>query len=189
MSDTNEAIKKLWDAMNGCDVDPEEIRIGVYNRSTANDATYRLGENVDDGDAEYLGMDPDDLRALVSLDGSHEYRDNTDVSAYVDVPPLDITFGDPDRNLAAVNDIIDDPVMVDSSIVKVYVADQNGGDTAEFDYGETITEYEVDGLYDVDSLDDYDEVERELQDVVNLDGYELPGEMLVLVDINEASIM
>ena len=189
MNDVNEAIGLVWDVIRTCDVDAENVSIDVYDRETSTDGDYMLGDSPSDSDAKQLNMPVDALSAIVSLDPDYDYPEDGNISVDVELGQALVTVNDPDDALAAVRAILDNDWMYDSANVQVIVTDQDSGRSATFDYGETITEDEVGELYDVDELDDYDEVEEQLQDVVNLDGYELPGNMLISVDLDRITVM
>lgn len=189
MNDVNEAIGLVWDVIRACDVDVEDVMVSVYDRETGDDAEYPFGEEMPEEDADNIGVSRDAMRAVVSLDPDFDYPENGNMSVDVELGQALITVNDPDDALDAVRAILDNDWMYDSANVQIIVTDQDSGRSATFDYGETITEDEVEQLYDTDELDDYDEVEGQLQDVVNLEGYELPGNMLVSVDLGRITVM
>ena len=208
MNDVNEAIGLVWDIIRTCDVDAENVLIDVYNRETSTDGDYMLGDSPSDSDAKQLNMPVDALTAIVSLDPDYDYSDVEGVTVDVELESLFfVTRHDPDRTLADVRRILDNDWMYDSANVRMYIYDQESGRDAYFDYGETIVDSDVMELYDwaededgdedrskvvtVDGvvLVDYGDAEDALQRVVNLEGYELPGNMLVSVDLGRITVM
>ena len=208
MNDVNEAIGLVWDVIRACDVDVENVSIDVYDRETSTDGDYMLGDSPSDSDAKQLDMPVDALTAIVSLDPDYDYSDVDNVTVDVELEPLFfVTRHDPDRILAAVRRILDNDWMYDSANVRIYIYDQESGRDAFFDYGETIVDSDVMELYDwlededgdedrskVVTADgvvavDYGDAEDALQRVVNLDDYELPGNMLVSVDLGRITVM
>lgn len=189
MNDVNEAIGLVWDVIRACDVDVENVLIDVYDRETSTDGEYMFGDSPSDSDAKSFNTPVDALTAIVSLDPDYDYSGVEGVTVDVELGQALVTARDPDDALAAVRAILDNDWMYDSANVQVIVTDQDSGRSATFDCGETIAEDEVGQLYDTDELDDYDEVEDQLQDVVNLEGYELPGNMLISVDLGRITVM
>ena len=208
MNDVNEAIGLVWDVIRTCDVDAENVSIDVYDRETSTDGDYMLGDSPSDSDAKSLNMPVDALSAIVSLDPDYDYSDVEGVTVDVELESLFfVTRHDPDRTLADVRRILDNDWMYDSANVRIYIYDQESGRDAYFDYGETIVDSDVMELYDwaededgdedrskvvtVDGvvLVDYGDAEDALQRVVNLEGYELPGNMLVSVDLGRITVM
>ena len=207
MNDVNESIGLVWDVIRTCDVDAENVSIDVYDRETYTDGDYILGDSPSDSDAKQLNMPVDALTAIVSLDPDYDYSDVEGVTVDVELGPLFVTYGDPDRTLAAVRRILDNDWMYDSANIKVYVYDEDSGRDASFDYGETIVDSDVMELYDWaededgdedmskvvtadgDVTVDYGDAEDALQRVVNLEGYDLPGNMLVSVDLGRITVM
>ena len=207
MNDVNEAIGLVWDVIRTCDVDAENVSIDVYDRETSTDGDYMLGDSPSDSDAKQLNMPVDALSAIVSLDPDYDYSDVDNVTVDVELEPLFVTRHDPDRTLADVRRILDNDWMYDSANVRIYIYDQDSGRDAYFDYGETIVDSDVMELYDwaededgdedrskVVTADgvvivDYGDAEDALQRVVNLDDYELPGNMLVSVDLGRITVM
>ena len=207
MNDVNEAIGLVWDVIRTCDVDTENVSIDVYDRGTYTDGDYRLGDSPSDSDAKQLNMPADALTAIVSLDPDYDYHEDGNISVDVELGQALVTVNDPDDALAAVRAILDNDWMYDSANVRIYIHDQDSGADAYFDYGETIVDSDVMELYDwlededgdedrskvitVDGvvLVDYGDAEDALQRVVNLEGYELPGNMLVSVDLGRITVM
>lgn len=208
MNDVNEAIGLVCDVIRTCDVDAENVLIDVYDRETSTDADYRLGDSPSDSDAKQLNMPVDALTALVSLDPDYDYSGVEGVTVDVELEPLFfVTYGDPDRTFKAVRRILDQDWMYDSANVIIYIYNQDSGRDAYFDYGETIIDSDVMELYDWaededgdedrskvvtangDVTVDYGDAEDALQRVVNLDDYELPGNMLISVDLGRITVM
>ena len=207
MNDVNEAIGLVWDVIRTCDVDAENVSIDVYDRETSTDGEYILGDSPSDSDAKQLNMPVDALTAIVSLDPDYDYSGVDGVTVDVELGSLFVTYGDPDRTLAAVRRILDNDWMYDSANIRIYIYDQESGRDAYFDYGETIVDSDVMELYDwlededgdedrskVVTADgvvivDYGDAEDALQRVVNLEGYDLPGNMLVSVDLGRITVM
>lgn len=205
---TNDALRLLWDVIRYADVALDNTTVDVYDRDTGTDAFYGFGDDMPEDDAVNLGVPYDELKAVVSLDADADY-DRMPETATVDVelPAVDITYGDPDRTLKAVGRILNQDWMYDSANVRVYIYDQDSGRDAYFDYGETIVDDDVMELYDWaededgdedmskvvtadgDVTVDYDDAEDALQRVVNLEGYDLPGNMLVSVDLGRITVM
>lgn len=206
MNDVNEAIGLVWDVIRACDVDVENVSIDVYDRETSTDGDYMLGDSPSDSDARSLDVPVDALTAIVSLDPDFNYSGVDGVTVDVELGSLFVTYGDPDRTLKAVRRILDEN-MCDSSNVRIYIYDQESGRDAFFDYGETIIDSDVMELYDWaededgdedrskvvtadgDVTVDYGDAEDALQRVVNLDDYDLPGNMLVSVDLGRITVM
>lgn len=205
---TNDALRLLWDVIRYADVALDNTTVDVYDRDTGTDAFYGFGDDMPEDDAVNLGVPYDELKAVVSLDADADY-DRMPETATVDVelPAVDITYGDPERTLKAVGRILNQDWMYDSANVRVYIYDQDSGRDAYFDYGEAIVDDDVMELYDwaededgdkdmskVATADgdvtvDYDDAEDALQRVVNLEGYDLPGNMLVSVDLGRITVM
>lgn len=207
MNDVNEAIGLVWDVIRTCDVDVENVLIDVYDRETSTDGEYMFGDSPSDSDAKSFNTPVDALTAIVSLDTDYDYSGVEGVTVDVELGQALVTASDPDDALAAVRAILDNDWMYDSANIQVIVTDQDSGRSATFDYGETITEDDVMELYDwlededgdedrskVVTIDgvvlvDYGDAEDALQRVVNLDDYELPGNMLVSVDLGRITVM
>lgn len=155
-----------------------------------------------------LGVPYDELKAVVSLDADADYGLMPETATVdVELPAVDITYGDPERTLKAVGRILNQDWMYDSANVRIYIYDQDSGRDAYFDYGETIIDDDVMELYDWaededgdedmskvvtangDVTVDYGDAEDALQRVVNLDDYDLPGNMLVSVDLGRITVM
>lgn len=211
MNDVNEAIGLVWDVIRACDVDVENVSIDVYDRETFTDGDYMLGDSPSDSDAKSLDMPVDALTAIVSLDPDYDYSGADGVTVDVELGSLFVTYGDPDRTLKAVGRILNQDWMYDSANVRIYIYDEDSGRDAYFDYGETIIDDDVMELYDWaededgdedgdedkskvvtangDVTVDYGDAEDALQRVVNLDDYELPGNMLISVDLGRITVM
>lgn len=204
---TNDALRLLWDVIRDGDVDVENIVINAYDRETYVSGECMFGDSVSESDAENLNTDLDDLQAIVNLDADHAYSKMDDEHLTVDVElgSVAITYGDPDKILDAVRRILNEN-MCDSSNIRIYIYDQDSGRDALFNYGEGILYTDIMHLYDwaededgneddsrVVTLDgeeiDYDDVDKALQRVVNLEGYDLPGNMQVSVDLGPITVM
>ena len=190
--DITNAIDLVWDVAQACDVDMSHAIIDVYDRRSGSDGSYSFGDLVSETDARNLAVDLEDLQAIVSLDSDHDYyfmSENT--TADVDLGPCIVTpaYCDPDTALASVRAILDRDDMYDSGNVDVHVYNEETGDDIEFRYGEDISEDDVERLYDLDEIDDVDDVVDSLQKVVNLESYELPGDMSVMVDLGRLTLM
>ena len=205
---TNDALRLLWDVIRDADVALDNVTVDVYDRDTGTDGFYGFGDDMPEGDAVTLDVPYDELKAVVSLDADADYGLMPETATVdVELPAVDITYGDPDKTLDAVRRILDQDWMYDSANVRIYIYDQDSGRDAYFDYGETIVDSDVMELYDwlededgdedrskvvtVDGvvLVDYGDAEDALQRVVNLDDYELPGNMLVSVDLGRITVM
>lgn len=204
---TNDALRLLWDVIRDADVALDNVTVDVYDRDTGTDGFYGFGDDMPEEDAVTLGVPYDELRAVVSLDADADYGLMPETATVdVELPWVYITYGDPDKTLDAVRRILDQDWMYDSANVRIYIYDQDSGRDAYFDYGETVFDTDVDTLYDWaedEDGDDYrsrivtwdgDEVDTDsvieaLQRVVNLEGYELPGNMLVAVDLGRITVM
>lgn len=205
---TNDALRLLWDVIRDADVALDNVTVDVYDRDTGTDGFYGFGDDMPEDDAVTLGVPYDELKAVVSLDADADYRLMPETATVdVELPAVDITYGDPDKTLDAVRRILDQDWMYDSANVRIYIYDQDSGCDAYFDYGETIVDSDVMELYDwlededgdedrskvvtVDGvvLVDYGDAEDALQRVVNLDDYDLPGNMLVSVDLGRITVM
>lgn len=204
---TNDALRLLWDVIRDADVALDNVTVDVYDRDTGTDGFYGFGDDMPEEDAVTLGVPYDELRAVVSLDADADYGLMPETATVdVELPGVYITYGDPDKTLDAVRRILDQDWMYDSANVRIYIYDQDSGRDAYFDYGETVFDTDVDTLYDWaedEDGDDYrsrivtwdgDEVDADsvieaLQRVVNLEGYELPGNMLVAVDLGRITVM
>lgn len=205
----NDTLRLLWDVIRYGDVDADNIMINVYDRETYVGGDCMFGDSVSESDAENLNTDLDDLQAIVNLDADHIYSKMNDghMSVDVELGSVVITYSDPDKTLKAVRRILDQDWMYDSANVRIYIYDQESGRDAFFDYGETIIDSDVMELYDwaededgdedmskVVTADgvvlvDYGDAEDALQRVVNLDDYDLPGNMLVSVDLGPITVM
>lgn len=191
-NDITRAIDLVWDVTGVCDVDMSHAIIDVYDRRTGTDASYSFGDKVSDTDARNLDVDLKGLQAIVSLDGDYDYYFMSEqVTADVDLGPCMVTppYGDPDSALAAVRAILDRGDMYDSANIDVHVYNEETGDDVDFSYGETISEDDVERIYDLDDIDDVDEVVDALQSVVNLESYTLPGDMSIMVDLGRITVM
>ena len=204
---TNDALRLLWDVIRDADVALDNVTVDVYDRDTGTDGFYGFGDDRPEEDAVTLDVPYDELRAVVSLDADADYGLMPETATVdVELPAVDITYGDPERTLKAVGRILNQDWMYDSANVRIYIYDQDSGRDAYFDYGETVFDTDVDTLYDWaedEDGDDYrsrivtwdgDEVDTDsvieaLQRVVNLEGYELPGNMLVAVDLGRITVM
>ena len=205
---TNDALRLLWDVIRDADVALDNVTVDVYDRDTGTDGFYGFGDDMPEDDAVTLGVPYDELKAVVSLDADADYGLMPETATVdVELPPVYITYGDPDKTLDAVRRILDQDWMYDSANVRIYIYDQDSGRDAYFDYGETIVDSDVMELYDwlededgdedrskvvtVDGvvLVDYGDAEDALQRVVNLEGYDLPGNMLVSVDLGRITVM
>ena len=205
---TNDALRLLWDVIRCADVALDNVSIDVYDRETYTGGDYMLGDSPSDSDAKQLDMPVDALTAIVSLDPDYDYSDVDTVAVDVELGLLFfVTRHDPDRLLADVRRILNQDWMYDSANVIIYIYDQDSGRDAYFDYGETIVDSDVMELYDwlededgdedrskVVTADgvvivDYGDAEDALQRVVNLDDYDLPGNMLVSVDLGRITVM
>ena len=204
---TNDALRLLWDVIRDADVALDNVTVDVYDRDTGTDGFYGFGDDMPEEDAVTLDVPYDELRAVVSLDADADYGLMPETATVdVELPAVDITYGDPERTLKAVGRILNQDWMYDSANVRIYIYDQDSGRDAYFDYGETVFDTDVDTLYDWaedEDGDDYrsrivtwdgDEVDTDsvieaLQRVVNLEGYELPGNMLVAVDLGRITVM
>lgn len=204
----NDALRLLWDVIRYGDVDVDNIMINVYDRETYVGGDCMFGDSASESDAENLNTDLDDLQAIVNLDADHAYSkmDDGHMSMDVELGSVLITRSDPDKTLDAVGRILNEN-MCDSSNIRIYIYDQESGRDAFFDYGETIVDSDVMELYDwlededgdedrskVVTADgvvlvDYGDAEEALQRVVNLDDYDLPGNMLVSVDLGPITVM
>lgn len=205
----NDTLRLLWDVIRYGDVDADNIMINVYDRETYVGGDCMFGDSVSESDAENLNTDLDDLQAIVNLDADHIYSKMNDghMSVDVELGSVVITYSDPDKTLDAVRRILDQDWMYDSANVRIYIYDQESGRDAFFDYGETIIDSDVMELYDWaededgdedmskvvtadgDVTVDYGDAEDALQRVVNLDDYDLPGNMLVSVDLGRITVM
>ena len=205
---TNDALRLLWDVIRYADVALDNVSIDVYDRETYTGGDYMLGDSPSDSDAKQLDMPVDALTAIVSLDPDYDYSDVDNVAVDVELGSLFfVTRHDPDRLLADVRRILNQDWMYDSANVIIYIYDQDSGRDAYFDYGETIVDSDVMELYDWlededgdedmskvvtadgDVTVDYGDAEDALQRVVNLDDYDLPGNMLVSVDLGRITVM
>lgn len=205
---TNDALRLLWDVIRDADVALDNVTVDVYDRDTGTDGFYGFGDDMPEDDAVTLGVPYDGLKAVVSLDADADYGQMPETATVdVELPPVDITYGDPERTLKAVGRILDQDWMYDSANVRIYIYDQDSGRDAYFDYGEAIIDSDVMELYDWaededgdedmskvvtangDVTVDYGDAEDALQRVVNLDDYELPGNMLVSVDLGRITVM
>lgn len=205
---TNDALRLLWDVIRYADVALDNVSIDVYDRETYTGGDYMLGDSPSDSDAKQLDMPVDALTAIVSLDPDYDYSDVDNVAVDVELGLLFfVTRHDPDRLLADVRRILNQDWMYDSANVIIYIYDQDSGRDAYFDYGETIVDSDVMELYDWlededgdedmskvvtadgDVTVDYGDAEDALQRVVNLDDYDLPGNMLVSVDLGRITVM
>ena len=205
---TNDALRLLWDVIRDADVALDNVTVDVYDRDTGTDGFYGFGDDMPEGDAVTLDVPYDELKAVVSLDADADYGLMPETATVdVELPAVDITYGDPDKTLDAVRRILDQDWMYDSANVRIYIYDQDSGRDAYFDYGETIVDSDVMELYDwlededgdedrskVVTADgvvivDYGDAEDALQRVVNLDDYDLPGNMLVSVDLGRITVM
>ncbi|WP_288923536.1 hypothetical protein [uncultured Bifidobacterium sp.] len=205
---TNDALRLLWDVIRDADVALDNVTVDVYDRDTGTDGFYGFGDDMPEDDAVTLDVPYDELKAVVSLDADADYGLMPETATVdVELPAVDITYGDPDRTLKAVGRILDQDWMYDSANVRIYIYDQDSGRDAYFDYGETIVDSDVMELYDWaededgdedrfkvvtangDVTVDYGDAEDALQRVVNLDDYELPGNMLVSVDLGRITVM
>ena len=205
---TNDALRLLWDVIRDADVALDNVTVDVYDRDTGTDGFYGFGDDMPEGDAVTLDVPYDELKAVVSLDADADYGLMPETATVdVELPAVDITYGDPDKTLDAVRRILDQDWMYDSANVRIYIYDQDSGRDAYFDYGETIIDSDVMELYDWaededgdedmskvvtadgDVTVDYGDAEDALQRVVNLEGYDLPGNMLVSVDLGRITVM
>ena len=205
---TNDALRLLWDVIRDADVALDNVTVDVYDRDTGTDGFYGFGDDMPEEDAVTLGVPYDELKAVVSLDADADYGLMPETATVdVELPEVYITYGDPDKTLDAVRRILDQDWMYDSANVRIYIYDQDSGRDAYFDYGETVFDTDVDTLYDWaededgdedrskvvtadgDVTVDYGDAEDALQRVVNLDDYELPGNMLVSVDLGRITVM
>lgn len=205
---TNDALRLLWDVIRDADVALDNVTVDVYDRDTGTDGFYGFGDDMPEDDAVTLGVPYDGLKAVVSLDADADYGQMPETATVdVELPPVDITYGDPERTLKAVGRILDQDWMYDSANVRIYIYDQYSGRDAYFDYGEAIIDSDVMELYDWaededgdedrfrvvtadgDVAVDYGDAEDALQRVVNLEGYDLPGNMLVSVDLGRITVM
>ena len=205
---TNDALRLLWDVIRDADVALDNVTVDVYDRDTGTDGFYGFGDDMPEDDAVTLGVPYDGLKAVVSLDADADYGMMPETATVdVELPPVDITYGDPERTLKAVGRILNQDWMYDSANVRIYIYDQDSGRDAYFDYGETIIDDDVMELYDWaededgdedrfrvvtangDVTVDYGDAEDALQRVVNLDDYDLPGHMLVSVDLGRITAM
>lgn len=205
----NDTLRLLWDVIRYGDVDADNIMINMYDRETYVGGDCMFGDSVLESDAESLNTDLDDLQAIVNLDADHIYSKMNDghMSVDVELGSVVITYSDPDKTLDAVRRILNQDWMYDSANVRIYIYDQDSGRDAFFDYGEMIIDDDVMELYDWaededgdedrfrvvtadgDVTVDYGDAEDALQRVVNLDDYELPGNMLVSVDLGPITVM
>lgn len=205
---TNDALRLLWDVIRDADVALDNVTVDVYDRDTGTDGFYGFGDDMPEDDAVTLGVPYDELKAVVSLDADADYGLMPETATVdVELSAVDITYGDPERTLKAVGRILNQDWMYDSANVRIYIYDQDSGRDAYFDYGETIIDSDVMELYDWaededgdedmskvvtangDVTVDYGDAEDALQRVVNLDDYELPGNMLVSVDLGRITVM
>lgn len=205
---TNDALRLLWDVIRDADVALDNVTVDVYDRDTGTDGFYGFGDDMPEDDAVTIGVPYDELKAVVSLDADADYGLMPETATVdVELPAVDITYGDPERTLKAVGRILNQDWMYDSANVRIYIYDQDSGRDAYFDYGETIIDSDVMELYDWaededgdedmskvvtangDVTVDYGDAEDALQRVVNLDDYELPGNMLVSVDLGRITVM
>lgn len=205
---TNDALRLLWDVIRYADVALDNVTVDVYDRDTGTDGFYGFGDDMPEDNAVTLGVPYDELKAVVSLDADADYGLMPETATVdVELPAVDITYGDPERTLKAVRRILDQDWMYDSANVRIYIYDQDSGRDAYFDYGETIVDSDVMELYDWAEdedgdedrfrvvtangvvLVDYGDAEDALQRVVNLEGYDLPGNMLVSVDLGRITVM
>ena len=203
----NETLRLLWDVIRYGDVEADNIMINAYDRETYVGGDCMFGDSVSESDAENLNTDLDDLQAIVNLDADHAYSkmDDGHMSVDVELGSVLITRSDPDKTLDAVGRILNEN-MCDSSNIRIYIYDQDSGRDAFFNYGEAILYTDIMHLYDwaededgneddsrVVTLDgeeiDYDDVDKALQCVVNLEGCDLPGNMLVSVDLGPITVM
>lgn len=205
---TNDALRLLWDVIRYADVALDNVTVDVYDRDTGTDGFYGFGDDMPEDDAVNLGVPYDELKAVVSLDADADYGLMPETATVdVELGSVVITYSDPDKTLDAVRRILNQDWMYDSANVRIYIYDQDSGRDAFFDYGEMIIDDDVMELYDWaededgdedrfrvvtadgDVTVDYGDAEDALQRVVNLDDYELPGNMLVSVDLGPITVM
>lgn len=204
---TNDALRLVGDVIRYGDVDADNIVINAYDRETYVSGECMFGDSVSESDAENLNTDLDDLQAIVNLDPDHTYSKMDDEHMTVDVElgSVAITYGDPNRTLDSVRHILNEN-MCDSSNIRIYIYDQDSGRDAFFNYSEAILYTDIRYLHDWAEDEDgneddsrvvtpdgeeiaYDDVEEALQRVVNLDGYDLPGNMLVSANLGPITVM